>query len=277
MHSELLSASDNTCFNLHAQSTRNPWFAYVRPRPKARFRLFCLPYAGGSALIYRYWAEYLPPWIELVPLQLPGRGTRVYEPPFVSMDLLVHSLKATIASALTNRSCFLDTAWELLSVLELAHRLRSEQREPFHLFLSGRAVPQVSRHDSFTFNLPEPEFLDEIRRLKGTPSEVLAHKELLAFILPILRADFELIQKYAYVPKSMLTCPITVFGGLSDDNVSCEDLWAWRHQSSGSFRMQMFPGDHFFLHDKKHLIIKSIVEQLKASHPDEVSIPSNCL
>jgi medium-chain acyl-[acyl-carrier-protein] hydrolase len=277
VHSELLSASDNTCLNSHAQSTRNPWFAYVAPRPKARFRLFCLPYAGGSALIYRNWAEYLPPWIELVPLQLPGRGTRAYEPPFVSMDLLVDSLEATIASCFDKPFMLFGHSMGAAISFELAHRLSSEQREPSHLFLSGRAAPQVSRHDSFTFNLPEPEFLEEIRRLKGTPSEVLADKELLAFILPILRADFELIQKYAYVPKSMLTCPTTVFGGLSDDNVSCEDLWAWRHQFSGSFRMQMFPGDHFFLHDKKHLIINSIVEQLKASHPDEVSIPSNYL
>jgi medium-chain acyl-[acyl-carrier-protein] hydrolase len=41
--------------------------------------------------------------------------------------------------------------------------------------------------------LPEPEFLEELRRLNGTPHEVLEHPELMSLLLSLLRADFELV------------------------------------------------------------------------------------
>jgi hypothetical protein len=59
-------------------------------------------------------------------------------------------------------------------------------------------------------------FADELRRLNGTPPEVLADAELLELVMPILRADFALVETYAYRAEPPLMCPITALGGTSD-------------------------------------------------------------
>ena len=55
-----------------------------------RLRLFCLPYAGGSAVrIYGAWDRYLPADIEVVPVELAGRGSRIGEVPVPRAEALV--------------------------------------------------------------------------------------------------------------------------------------------------------------------------------------------
>src|SRR5919108_6600477 len=54
--------------------------------------LFCFPSAGGSVSSFHAWARRLPPDIELVGAQLPGRGHLVAETPYGAMDPLVADL-----------------------------------------------------------------------------------------------------------------------------------------------------------------------------------------
>ena len=73
-----------------------PWFNSPKNGQPARLRLFCFPYAGGSALIYRGWQNYLPAGVSVWPVQLPGRGSRYKEPPYVSMPALVGAVTEAI-------------------------------------------------------------------------------------------------------------------------------------------------------------------------------------
>jgi medium-chain acyl-[acyl-carrier-protein] hydrolase len=245
--------------------TQNPWFAYANLRPRARVRLFCLPSAGAGAIVYRHWADFLPAFIELCPVQLPGRGTRSCEPPIVSMNLLVDVLNKEIAAYCNKPFAFFGHSMGAVISFEVVHKLRSAGcREPVHLFLSGRQAPQIPRRGELTFNLSEADFVARLRRLKGMQESVFESRELLDFLLPLLRADFELVETYEYIPKPKLTCPITVFGGLSDQEVNAHDLQAWHNQSCGPFQMHMFAGDHFFLHYETKMLIHRIVEQLRA-------------
>lgn len=41
--------------------------------------LFCLPYAGGSEVIYYKWKEYLSSLIQLEPIEHRGRGMKINE------------------------------------------------------------------------------------------------------------------------------------------------------------------------------------------------------
>ncbi|NJR66738.1 MAG: putative thioesterase, partial [Leptolyngbyaceae cyanobacterium CRU_2_3] len=81
---------------MNSRSTVNSWVKCPNPNPQARLRLFCFPYAGGSSLIYRTWSESLPPAIEVCPIELPGRGTRMMEPPFTQLMLLVEAIAAAL-------------------------------------------------------------------------------------------------------------------------------------------------------------------------------------
>ena len=101
----------------------------------------------------------------------------------------------------------------------------------------------------------------ELRRLNGTPSELLDHAELMELMLPLLRADFAVYETYQYSSEAPLNCPISAFGGLQDNKVSDSDLDAWRVQTSVSFSLRMFPGDHFFL--KQPLLLRALFQELQ--------------
>jgi medium-chain acyl-[acyl-carrier-protein] hydrolase len=147
---------------------------------------------------------------------------------------------------------------------ELAHHLRGAGAEgPAQLFVSGCRAPQLAGEDDVTYNLPEPEFLAEIRRLTGTPPEVLEQPELLELVLPLLRADFTAIQTYEYSEVPPLPYPLTVFGGVQDEDVDVESLKAWRVHTTAAFSLHMLPGNHFFLRDSQPLLLKALTQDLQ--------------
>jgi medium-chain acyl-[acyl-carrier-protein] hydrolase len=145
---------------------------------------------------------------------------------------------------------------------ELARLLRRENAtQPRALFVSGRRPPQLPIETS-TYNLPEDKFIEELRRIGGTPEEVLQHPELLTLLLPTLRSDFELCQTYSYTDEPPFNFPITAFGGLSDQFIPREELDRWREQTTGPFQLRMFPGDHFFLHGSQDLLLQMLSRDL---------------
>lgn len=226
-------------------------------------RLFCFPYAGGAAGIFRLWSEILPATIEICPVQLPGRGSRLREPPYTDLLSLVRVAAQELLPymgrpfALFGHSMGATISFELARLLRYEHHL-----EPVHLFVSSRPAPQLGQVRPSIYDLPDDQFLEELRTLKGTPGEVLENPELMQLILPLLRADFQMIQTYTYLPRPPLDCPITVFGGLQDTYVKCEHLEAWREQTSGRFSLCMFDGDHFFLHMEQQRVLETLAQEL---------------
>ncbi len=246
----------------NSKVTKVPWLAYHQPAPRAALRLFCFPYAGGSAFIYRSWAESFPLPVEVCPVQLPGRGSRIGEAPFTQMPRLVETLAREMRPWLDKPFAFFGHSMGAIISFELARLLRGEGApKPAHLFLSARPAPETPRTHPPTYNLPDAEFREELRRLNGTPREVLEHPELMEVVLPLLRADFELIQTYAYQPEPPLDCSISAFGGLQDC-IERDDLQGWRRQTNAGFSLRMFPGDHFFIHTAQPTLLRMMSNEL---------------
>jgi medium-chain acyl-[acyl-carrier-protein] hydrolase len=146
---------------------------------------------------------------------------------------------------------------------EIARLLRREGGpQPSHLFLSGRRAPQVTDTDPPTYNMPEPELIEDLRRLNGTPPEVFDEPDLLSVMLPLIRADFEVIQTYDYEEEPALDCPITVYGGLQDQEVKRENLYAWCAQTTAPCGVRLFPGDHFFINANRELLLQTLTRDL---------------
>jgi len=258
-----------------AGAQTNPWIACPRPNPQARLRLFCFPYSGAGASIFYPWLDYLPTAIEVCPVQLPGRETRLSEPLFTRMGPLVRAAAQALLPYLDKPFAFFGHSLGALVSFELARYLRREHGlSPVHLFVSGHNAPQLPDRDPPIHDLPEPEFLEELRRLNGTPEEVLQHPELRELIFPILRADFEVCDTYVYEPDDPLNCPISAFGGLRDEHLSREGLEAWREQTIASFSLRMFPGDHFYLNTDRPLLLRALARELLNSRPNT---PSNAI
>ena len=209
--------------------------------------------------MYRDWADYLSPDIELHSIQMPGRGQRINEPCHTSMAGLLRDLQAAMASELHRPFVFFGHSLGALVCFELARLLRSQRMPgPLHLFVSGRRAPQVPIINRRLYELPDAELLIELQRLKGTPREVLNDTELMRLTLPSLRADFKLHETYSYVAEPALGIPITAFGGAWDDCVSDEQLRAWQAQTTASFRYALFPSGHFFLNDCRSLLLQEV-------------------
>lgn len=244
-------------------SATSNWLSIPNPNRQKTHRLFCFPYAGGAAAIYRDWGNKLPSNIEVCPVQLPGHGNRLREPLFKKIEPLVEATAEALLPYLDGSFAFFGHSMGAIISFELTHWLRREHKPlPEHLFLSGRPAPLMIEKEAITYNLPEPEFIEELRRLKGTPREVLEHPELMSMLSPVLRADFELCQTYEPALRPPLERPMTVFGGLQDQDVSREQLEGWRDCTSSSFVLRMFPGDHFFLNTSAPLLLRMIAQEL---------------
>jgi surfactin synthase thioesterase subunit len=241
----------------------NDWFPNVKFNPQARLRLFCFPYAGGSAQIYRHWQSGLPADIEVCPVQLPGRGSRLKDRPFTNLQALTEELTRILRPHLDRPFALFGHSMGGMIVFELARELRRiSAPQPVHLFVAGRTAPQLRDKVEVTFNLPEDEFVERVRSIRGTPDEVLAHPELMQMLLPLLRADFEMVETYTFVPGEALSCPITVLGGLEDEDVPREKLEGWREHSTAAFSLRMFPGGHFFVNTAQAYIYRVLAQEL---------------
>lgn len=243
----------------------NPWLAQTRPLAQVpQLNLFCFPYAGGGASIFRTWQDSLPASIKVYPAHLPGRESRLRDQPITRLPVIVEELSKAILPHLDRPFAFFGHSMGALISFELARYLRRNYEiEPHHLFVSGHRAPQLGSVLEKTSHLPEPEFIEVLRGLNGTLPEVLEHPELLALMIPLLRADFSVCETYAYSDDAPLSCPLTVFGGLQDTEITREHLAAWSEHTTGSFSLKMFPGDHFFLRTTQQLLLHTLYRDLQ--------------
>lgn len=246
-----------------ARSSKS-WIIYPKPNPGANLRLFCFHYAGGRAWIFRNWPDNLPSFVEVCFVELPGRGFRLIEPAFTSLDPLVQAIADALLPHLEKPFAFFGHSMGALVSFELTRVLRRNHNlSPIHLFVSAHRAPQLPHLNPLIYNLPEPEFLQELRDLEGTPLEVLENAELMQLLLPTLRADFTVVETYTYTAEPPLDCPITAFGGWQDREVSYDELKAWQEQTNAKFLLQMLPGNHFFLHSSELLLLKHLSQTIQ--------------
>jgi len=227
-------------------------------------RLFCFPYAGGGASIFRGWNQYLPTGVEVWSVQLPGRGGRYRETPYGNMCALVNDLAQAIKPFLDRPFCIFGHSLGAIVSFEVCHALRQEfDLNVDHLFVSGAGGPHLPRSTPDTHHLPDDQFITKLRALNGTPPEVWEHPELLRIMLTTLRADFKLAETYACLARLPLDCRITAFGGLEDNLVSRQDLESWQIQTTNSLDVWFLPGDHFFLHTCESLLLQILHRETK--------------
>jgi medium-chain acyl-[acyl-carrier-protein] hydrolase len=224
----------------------NAWIPRAA-RPDASYTLICLPYAGGGASIFNDWLERMPPHVQVLPLQLPGREERYEELRPVDVAELVAELSAVLARLAPRRFGLFGHCLGALLSFELARELsRAGRQGPEHLFVSSFAAPDVGLGRPPLHGSSDAEFISELKRLGGIPEGVAREELLLALYLPLLRSDFELIERYRFQPAAPLECPIIGFRGMQDHEVSGSDFAGWSRHTKHSFTEHRFEGGHFF-------------------------------
>ncbi|ESA31973.1 microcystin synthetase-associated thioesterase [Leptolyngbya sp. Heron Island J] len=220
----------------------------------------CFAYAGGSAWIFRTWAKQLPNTIELCAIELPGRGKRIAEPALKQVSSIVENLGPELLPYLNVPFACFGHSLGALVAFELCRWLRyTTQLNPYHFWVSAAQAPHLPATVSPMHTLPETEFINELKRYKGTPTSILNNAEMMALVLPTLRADFTVLETYHYQPSEPLNCPITGFWGQQDTIISQSEVAAW-HIHTQDFSLKAIDGDHFFMQQPS--FIKRLLPQL---------------
>jgi medium-chain acyl-[acyl-carrier-protein] hydrolase len=223
------------------------WFEYCEIAHDSRPTLICFPHAGGNAFLYRTWQAGLPR-VHVYPIQLPGRGRRLAEPSFVRMQDMVEATVQAILPLLTRRFALFGHSMGALLAFEVARVLEHRcQRLPDHVFLAAARAPARQVYRTRIHHLSDPDFITELRALRGTPEELLNDPQALAILLPMLRADFEVVETYRYEAGPPVSSPFTVIGGTDDRSATRDDLEPWSAHTRGRCTLQVLPGDHFFI------------------------------
>lgn len=234
---------------------------WVTPLSKSTFpamRLFCFPYSGGSAQIYKPWADRLPASLQVCGIQYPGRGSRFAEPPLTSIDTLLRELLPELKPFLDIPFAIFGHSLGAAIGFEVTRVLQREGRLPRALFVSGRNAPHLPRNTELLHNLPEPEFRKKLHELGGTSPEVLEHPELMDLVAPLVRADFTMSETYRFAEGPLLGCPLLAFGGERDPLVPVTGIQEWERHAGAGFSHTILPGAHFFLDDSRDALLSQI-------------------
>ena len=241
-----------------------PWLHVAKPVARPRMRLFCFPHAGGGASLFRLWNEGLPETVEVCGAQLPGRESRWKEPLMARLDALVDAFVTAVEPRLDVPFALYGHSMGALLAFEIARELRRRKLpDPRILLVSGRRAPDLPAGAPPIRELSDDAFVEAmVRQYDGIPEAIRRDREMLQIFLPMLRADIGVIETYRWREEMPLQCPITVFAGLEDRSVDFQQLVAWRKFTMGAFRIEFFPGGHFFLQTERVGLLRSVERDL---------------
>ncbi len=224
-------------------------------------KLFCIPYAGGSKLSFRSFCEHPQTEIEIIPLELPGRASRIREPLSTDLDFLTTDLFRQIEPHINGPyAIYGHSMGALMAFLVTKHIAKLPINQPLHLIVTGCAAPSVKNIDlsKLLGHLSPSNFLQALLDLGGIPNQILSEKSLLDYFLEISRADIVASDSYVHHESEPLDIPLTAMVG-KEELVTYEETADWQKETIELIEVLELPGNHFFPFDLKNKVIDYIV------------------
>jgi medium-chain acyl-[acyl-carrier-protein] hydrolase len=240
-------------------------FPYRRPAAEPRARLFCFPHAGGTAATFRAWVGQAGPDLDICPVQYPGRERLIREPfPDSLRDLA--ELCATFMQPLLDRPFMLfGHSMGGLVAFEVARQLaRTQGGHPVHLFIATCAPPDTQRAGARFASLPDDRFLERASRVFGIPAMLLDDPEMRDLLLPRLRADFGMFDRYRIEDQTPLDIPMSIFAGARDHLVPPSSAHGWHRWTRRGCREHVLDAGHFLVSDARDDILREVQSVLSA-------------
>lgn len=231
--------------------------------PLQRHQLFLLHFAGGSRYSFDFLKQYMGMHIDFLPLEIPGRGKRFKEALLKNKTEAVQDYCKQI-KAFRNKQPYIIYGHSMGATLGLniVAELEKENDAPIHLILSGNSGPGIEEYVDGE-KLPERHSMDdatfkaELRRLGGIPEEVLENKELYDLFSPIMRADFEILEKDAYSEKGLkINTPI--YAMMGSEETTKDDIDNWKNFTTKKCTSEIVEGNHFFINEHPKRIAEVI-------------------
>ena len=241
------------------------WFYTPRPLERPLLRLYCFPYAGGGASVFREWPALLPDRVELQALTLPGRGALSDERPVSDLRLLSRQIATLVTLQTDVPFAFFGHSMGAMLAFETARELRRRGAKlPVHLFLSAcHAAHRFGEGRITVEDMNDEEFIRHLSRLAGTPATILDDQRLMETLLPMLKADFMALDRWRYVADRPLQIPITAIHGREDTEVQADGVCDWQRHTNTKFNFTTVAGNHFFIQNSKQAVVRLIVNSLE--------------
>jgi medium-chain acyl-[acyl-carrier-protein] hydrolase len=256
------------------------WFRIYRRGRRPQLRLFCFPYAGGSAAVFDGWERALPADVDVFAIQAPGRADRFAEAPIADLREKVARLREAIVPFVDVPYVFIGHSNGALTAFELARTLQiAGSGQLRHLVMSAKRAPHLPRISPLLHALPYDELIEELRSLSATPPAMLANRELMDLCMPMLRADFALAEVGTIAREPRLRTRCTLFRGRRDERIPKDDMLAWREYIDGPVALAEFDGDHFFIDSQRHDVLRTmrdiLIDELSMARSTSASAPGS--
>lgn len=218
--------------------------------------LICLPFAGAGTSYYHAWRPLCGDRFDIRPALLPGRERRVDVEPLRDVHAVADDLMPTLAGA--GEVVLFGHCLGALIAFELAHRLvAAPDVTVTALFVSGAAAPAEERSLGAT-GLPDDAFLDRVAEFAGVTDDAMSDPEMRELILPTLRADVEMFERYTPSTSAPLPVPVTAVVGAEDTLVDLDQAAGWAKATSRDFELVDLPGGHMYLTDSVEQVLSLI-------------------
>lgn len=232
-------------------------------------KMICIPYAGGSASVFSKWKKYISPEIEIVAPELAGRGIRYNEEFYTSIQSAAEDLYDIISEKYyDDEFAIFGHSMGCFIAYELYRKICSDsclKKNLVHIFMSGNYAPHLnndSEHHTEYHKLGTEGIKKEVIRLGGTTSEIFDNPLLADYFLPIIYSDYYITETYRMNEFKKFCCACTILNG-EDDELSEQELEAWRAYSPCGFSIKNFPGNHFFINDNCSMVLDYINKVMK--------------
>ncbi|MFF7755230.1 thioesterase II family protein [Streptomyces sp. NPDC007971] len=223
------------------------WFLGGLDRTWSDTQLLCLPHSGGNGSSYRAWLAAAESEVDVVPVQLPGRETRLFEPPFTDQPTLVAELTGVVSRAGFRRIALFGHSMGAVLAMNLCRALEAAGTPVAHVFVSGHGGPSQRPAAAFPTDSSDETILDALGAT-GAPNyeALLRDPELREMVLRVIRADLGLVLT-GFVAGPPVQAPITVLNGKDDLTSADWDVSEWAEVTRGGCTAHLLPGDHFYL------------------------------
>jgi surfactin synthase thioesterase subunit len=202
----------------------------------------------------------------VVPVQLPGRESRFVEDLVTSAGELVAALVDAVGTEAGPRYAVFGHSMGALLAYDLACALAAAGRPPTHLIVSAHVpahLMALKPRPTHVARMSDLDLRDYLAANGGLAGEQFEDEDLLAILLPLLRADLTVCESYRWTPRPPLDVPVTALGGEHDPNAPGALLARWSELTAAGFRRRLLPGGHHYLYDNPAAVAGALSEILR--------------